>query len=202
MSRHRNIRALNYDDGKLKIILKTNKKLENNFSLFICFDSISLPKLPKTLLNVIELISEYDDFNAVVGSLDEQECISPTDANQYLFDRARGESSLNRFLSNNEDIQEGDEEDLEFDGKERRDSENFQLPELSDIEKARLMSCMEEIRNIIGDSCSDKRIVDAIMINEYDFSKALDMLLNNEITTPQQTKRPKVIEVEKGMFLS
>lgn len=132
--------------------------------------------------------------------MDEQECISPTDANQYLFDRARGESSLNRFLSNNEDIQEQDEDDLHFDGKERRDSENFITPELSDIERAKLMSCMEEIRNIIGDSYSDKRLVDAILLNEYDFSKALDMLLSND-TTSQQSKKPKVIEVEKGMLL-
>ena len=144
--------------------------------------------------------SEYDDFNAVVGSLDEQECISPTDANQYLFDRARGESSLNRFLSDNGDIQEQDEDDLEFDGKQRRDSENFQLPDVSDIERAKLMSCMEEIRNIIGDSYSDKRIIDAIQLNKYDFSKALDMLLN-DTKTIQQPKKPKIIEVEKGMLL-
>lgn len=131
--------------------------------------------------------------------MDEQECISPTDANQYLFDRARGESSLNRFLSNNEDIQEQDEDDLEFDGKQRRDSENFQFPEVNDIEKAKLMSCMEEVRNIIGDSYSDKRIIDAIMISDYDFSKALDMLLN-DISRTQPSRKPKVIEVEKGIY--
>lgn len=89
---------------------------------------------------------------------------------------------------------------MHFDGKERRDSENFITPELSDIERAKLMSCMEEIRNIIGDSYSDKRLVDAILLNEYDFSKALDMLLSND-TTSQQSKKPKVIEVEKGMLL-
>lgn len=89
---------------------------------------------------------------------DEPECISPTDANHYLFDRARGQSSLETFLSTNEDIQEQDEEEeLEFDGKTRRDSEIFHLPELNDFDKSRLLSCMEEIRNIIGDSHSDKR---------------------------------------------
>ena len=139
-----------------------------------------------------------DDFNNYVGSLDEQECISPTDANQYLFDRARGQSSLDTFLSANEDILEQDEDEPVFDGKERRDSENYQLPDLNDVDKARLLSCMEEIRNIIGDSCSDKRLVETIIQNSFDFTKALDMILTNDSFATPQSKKPKVTEVEKG----
>lgn len=186
MSRHRNIRSLNIDDGESRNTLKPTIKV--NFSIIV-------------LIFLQMVFIEYEDFNAVVGSLDEQECISPTDANQYLFDRARGQSSLNTFLENNDDIPEDDEEEEHFNIKNRRDSENYQLPELNDIEKAKLMSCMEEIRNIIGDSSSDKRLVDAIMINNYDFSKALDMLLNSEVNTSvpvQFSKKPKVNEVEKG----
>lgn len=148
---------------------------------------------------VFSFFLEFDDYN-VVGSLtDEPECISPTDANQWIFDRDRGQSSLDAFLSANEDIQEQEEDEMEFESKERRDSENFQLPELSDLDKARLLSCMEEIRNISGDSFSDKRLVDAIMVNNYDYIKALDMLLTNDTNTTQPNKKPKVTEVEKGM---
>lgn len=140
---------------------------------------------------------EYDDYNTAVGSLDEQECISPTDANQWMFDRNRGQASLDTFLAENENIQEQDEDIMEFDGKQRRDSENFQLPELDDIQKAKLLSCMEEIRNIVGESISDKRITEAIMAQDYDFTKALDMLLTTT-TTSQPSKKPRVTEVEKG----
>lgn len=144
--------------------------------------------------------SEYDDTYNVVGSLDEQECISPTDANQWIYDRARGQSSLDRYLSNNEDIQEQDEDEQEFGGKARRDSESFQLPELNDVDKAKLLSCMEEIRNIIGDSSSDKRLVEAIMQNDFDYTKALDMILTSDnTTTSQPSKKPKASGVEKGM---
>lgn len=90
---------------------------------------------------------------------------------------------------------------MDFDGKERRDSENFQFPDVSDVEKAKLMSCIEEIRNIVGESFTDQKISDAIMINEYDFDKALDMLLTNSTSRTQQSKKPKVNEVEKGMFM-
>lgn len=106
-------------------------------------------------------------------------------------------SGLDNFLSTNEDIQE--EEESEFDGRDRRDSENYKLPELNDVDKAKLMSCIEEIRNIVGESCSDKRIVDAVMKNDYDFTKALDMVLSTDTTTTTQlSKKPKVTEVEKG----
>lgn len=145
---------------------------------------------------LISFLKEYDDYNTVVGSLDEQECISPTDANQWIFDRNRGQASLDTFLAENENIQEQDEEEPEFDGKARRDSENFQLPELNDIDKAKLLSCMEEIRNIVGESISDKRITEAIMANDYDFTKALDMLLT--VGSTQPSKKPKITEVEKG----
>lgn len=143
--------------------------------------------------------AEYDDFNNVVGSLDEQECISPTDANQWIFDRNRGQASLDTFLAENEDIEEQDEGEPEFVGKERRDSENFQLPELNEIDKARLISCMDEIRNIVGESISDKRITKAVYDFNYDFTKALDMLLTTDTTaTAQPSKKPKIAEVEKG----
>jgi len=132
-----------------------------------------------------------------VGSLDEQECISPTDAKQWMFDRARGQSSLDVFLSNNADIEEEDEE--EFDRKDRRDSENYQLPELNDIDKAKLLSCMEEIRSIIGDTYSDKQLVEAIMTNSFDFQKALDMLLSSDVMQKPKTVVKPAEMVEKGM---
>jgi hypothetical protein len=63
---------------------------------------------------------------------------------------------------------------------------------------------MEEIRNIIGETYSDKRLVEAIMSNHFDFNKALDCLLNGDKNTKQhQTpQRPKTTDsVEKGNFL-
>lgn len=140
----------------------------------------------------IIFISEYEDYGGnIPRSFDESECISPTDSKQWIYDRNRArQSSLDPFL------EEADEDDEDPGGKERRDSDNFQLPELNDFNKARLLSCMEEIRNVSGDSYSDKRLVEVIMLNDYDFTSSLDMLLNS--TTTQPAKKPKVTEVEKG----
>lgn len=149
-------------------------------------------------LYFLSSISEFDDFDQVGSVNDEPDLVSPTDASQWMFDRARGQSSLNAFLSKNEDIQELDEDDGIFDSRERRDSEHFVLPELNDLDKGKLMSCMEEIRNIIGDSCSDKRIVKVIMANDFDFTKSLDVILNEpEKKMPAKPKPTGLIE--KGM---
>lgn len=85
--------------------------------------------------------------------------------------------------------------------KDRRDSESFQIPELSDVDKAKLMSCMEEIRNITGDTYSDKKLYDTIIANDFDIHKALDQILNDTNPTTQPTsKKPKVNEVQKGWY--
>lgn len=141
-----------------------------------------------------------DDLYDPVGSLsDEPECISPTDAKQWIFDRARGQASLDTFLAENADIQEEDDEMAALDSnKDRRDSESFQIPELSELDKAKLMSCMEEIRNITGDTYSDKKLYEAIIANDYDIHKALDQILNDNSTAQQASKKPKVNEVQKG----
>ena len=75
------------------------------------------------------------------------------------------------------------------------------------MDKAKLLSCMEEIRNIIGESVSDGRIVEAIMNNNYDYTKALDMILtteNSNISQPKLVKNSRDIKsqtvIEKGIF--
>lgn len=64
---------------------------------------------------------EYDGYDDVYGhSVDDSECISPTDANQWIYDRTRGRQSMSEFLANNDDIEEEDEQEQ---AKERHDSE-------------------------------------------------------------------------------
>lgn len=172
---------------------------------------------------------EYDDDYDVYGRSAEDECISPTgksfdstlfttrklkfqcfpDASQWIYDRARGQSSLTEFQANHTDIQEEDEtgmEDEEISRHERRDSENYQLPELDEETKAKLLSCMDAIRGIIGDATvSDRILVDTITRFDYDCDKALDDILNNPATaspgTPKRgtTKRQSDdTTIEKG----
>lgn len=75
------------------------------------------------------------------------------------------------------------------------------------MDKGKLLSCMEEIRNIIGESVSDRRIVEAIMDNNYDYTKALNMILtreNSNISEPKLVKNSRDFKseavIEKGIY--
>ena len=155
------------------------------------------------------LCSEYDGYDDVYGhSVDDMDaCISPTDAQQWIYDRAKGQQSVSSFIANNRDIEEEDEDEEEADrlhSKTRRDSEvrwesarklgllrligngflfqNFQMPILNEEDQACLLSCMDEIRNVVGESVSERQLVETIMKFKFDCAKSLDAILNNNVT--------------------
>lgn len=159
--------------------------------------------------------------------MDEESCISPTDAQQWIYDRNRGQQSVSSFLANNRDIAEEDEEAEavadELHKKLRRDSEvsssrgnssvelimicpcfeqNFVMPDLTDEDQARLESCMDEIRNVVGEMVSQRQLVETIMDQNYDCNKALDTILNQS----KPVMRPTVVlpprePMETGEYL-
>lgn len=156
---------------------------------------------------------EYDDDDDYqYGHSVEDDCISPTDAQQWMYDRAKGQQSMSAFLANNRDIEEEDDDGLEADRSDtiggahkRRDSECYQLPELNDEDRVRLNSCMDEIRNIVGESVTDRQLVEAIMKHGYNFDLALDDVLNSTKTPPTASVTSPVVgkplqtTIEKGI---
>lgn len=76
---------------------------------------------------------EYDEYDEVYGhSVDDDSCISPTDAQQWMYDRNRGQQSIASFITNNHDIKEETDEEAEtvadeFHSKLRRDSDVIHL---------------------------------------------------------------------------
>lgn len=134
------------------------------------------------IIRTMDYNDEYDGYDDIYGHSVDDECISPTDAQQWLFDRARGHQSMSAFMRDNKDIAE-EEEDEDADKsyeKSRRDSDNFQMPTLSDMEKAQLTSCIDEVRSVVGDIVSEKRIVETSIKFDYDINKILDDILNDE----------------------
>lgn len=185
-----------------------NKEKNRRNDINILFLSRVIKKQADLELNAFSLssISEYDGYDDVYGhSVDDDNCISPSDASQWIYDRAKGQQSMSAFMANNENIEEEDEDEGCENGessynKKRRDSENFQMPVLDDLTQAKLMSCMEEIRNVVGDTTSDRQIVETVMKYDYDVAKALDSILNapSNSVREKRTPRPAKDQLEKG----
>ncbi len=68
-------------------------------------------------------IPEYDDDYEYGQSVDDDAPISPTDAQQWLYDRERGQQSMSEFIAKNRDIEEEDEEQCDPHDLHRRNSE-------------------------------------------------------------------------------
>lgn len=62
--------------------------------------------------------------------------------------------------------------------------QNFQMPILNDEDQACLTSCMDEIRDVVGESVSERQLVDTIMKFKFDCAKSLDAILNHTTTPP------------------
>lgn len=139
---------------------------------------------------------EYDDEDVYGHSVDDDYSISPTDAQQWLFDRARGQHSISSFLANNADIVEEDDEEAENQkyAKSRRDSENFQMPKLAEVEQAKLVSCLEEVRNVVGNEVvSDRVIVETSIKFDFDIAKVLDEILNECSSSKKEVTKHKTV---------
>lgn len=63
----------------------------------------------------------------------------------------------------------------------------LQSRNLSELDEARLRSCLDEIRNVIGDSMSEASLADIILANDFDVAKSLDAALSN---AADETQKP------------
>ncbi|CAH1775396.1 unnamed protein product [Owenia fusiformis] len=136
---------------------------------------------------------EYDGYDDVYGhSFDDSEiCASPATASQFMFNRDGGTHALSSFMHKESSIPEELQEDLsDEETQPLNDSRNYQRPKLSDIDEARLNSCLEEIRNVLGDSTPEHVLIEAILQHQFNFEKALDHLLLQK-EAPKEQRPPR-----------
>lgn len=115
---------------------------------------------------------DYDGYDDIYGhSVDDDYCISPSNR-QYLYNR---ESSARNSES---DIKEEDELEAQ----------------LSDLERAQLESCMEQIKTTIGAlSLNRNHLVKIIVSQNYNIEKSINAILEESSSMKTEIR-------EKGDF--
>lgn len=139
---------------------------------------------------------EYDGYDDVYGhSVEDDSYISPSDTAQFMYDRGRAQV-MSSYFDQHKDIEEEDENtDVAMSSPgQRRDSEDHKNLELSEMDEAKLMSCLDEIRNVLGDSVPEQRIIKTIIEHNFSISESLDALLNSEKEKEIPTSIKKVVE--------
>ncbi|CAG9782780.1 unnamed protein product [Diatraea saccharalis] len=152
--------------------------------------------------------SDDFDYDDVYGhSVEDDSCLSPSDTAQFIYDRSRNQQAIAHFLESHNNIQEEIEDevdDISHPPLERRESLDLRNLKLSENDEARLMSCLDELRNVLGDSISDTVLIDTVLSNNFDFNKALDELLNkkdneNEKLKNDSLKQPSIVHVNPNI---
>ncbi|GAB6029029.1 HBS1-like protein [Chamberlinius hualienensis] len=154
MSRHRNIRRMNYDD-------------------------------------------EDDDYDDLYGrSVEDDFCVSPSVA-EFMYDRNAQQNPIAAFIrQDNIPEEETSWDDTEIDTSLNDQMRRYstELPKLGDMDEARLRSCLEEIRNIVGDTIPEKTLIEAVINHSFDMEKALNAILTS---APLETPKPQRERKEK-----
>ncbi|XP_028675959.1 HBS1-like protein isoform X2 [Erpetoichthys calabaricus] len=110
---------------------------------------------------------DFEDDDVYGQSVEDDYCISPATAAEFIYSRRDKPSSFTEPLE--EEEFEEEESSLEFVSQNR--------DKLSGLDQARLYSCLDNMREVLGDSIPDPVLVNAALQSNFDPQKALDVVL-------------------------
>eukprot|EP00062_Callorhinchus_milii_P008527 gi/632951301/ref/XP_007891213.1/ PREDICTED: HBS1-like protein isoform X2 [Callorhinchus milii] len=110
---------------------------------------------------------DLEDDDVYGHSVDDDYCISPATAAQFIY--KRDDYNVRAFIE--EPLEEGEEEE---------EPSHNNHPTLPGVDQARLHSCLDRMREVLGESVSEQVMVDAVLSSQFDTQQALDLLLSQE----------------------
>ncbi|CAL1544334.1 unnamed protein product [Lymnaea stagnalis] len=135
----------------------------------------------------------YDDEDEYSRSVEDNYCISPSTAAQFTWNREKN-VDFAAYMGEEEVINE-EEEDIEVDcaiprNDSLNDSSNIASLKLTELDQARLISCLEEARNILGDSLPESVMSSIIIQNGYNLESSINQLLT-QLDAPKPQREPR-----------
>ncbi|XP_004628625.1 HBS1-like protein isoform X1 [Octodon degus] len=125
---------------------------------------------------------EDDDFYG--QSVEDDYCISPSTAAQFIYSQ-RDKPSVD------EPVEESYYDDL-------KDSSNsLSHQQLSGLDQARLYSCLDHMREVLGDAVADDILVEAVLKSKFDVQKALSFVLEQDNVPNLKDKSGRVMSTRK-----
>ncbi|XP_053448730.1 HBS1-like protein isoform X2 [Nycticebus coucang] len=132
---------------------------------------------------------DFEDDDLYGQSVEDDYCISPSTAAQFIYSR-RDKPSV-------EPVEEYDYEDL------KESANSLSNHQLSGIDQARLYSCLDHMREVLGDAVPDEILIEAVLKNKFDVQKALSMVLEQDNVQNLKDKSEEALStgrIEKDKF--
>ncbi|XP_032130612.1 HBS1-like protein isoform X2 [Sapajus apella] len=134
---------------------------------------------------------DFEDDDLYGQSVEDDYCISPSTAAQFIYSR-RDKPSF-------EPVEEYDYEDL------KESSNSVSNHQLSGFDQARLYSCLDHMREVLGDAVPDDILIEAVLKNKFDVQKALSGVLEQDSVQNLEDKNEGTVstgKIAKGVLFS
>ncbi|XP_010624840.1 HBS1-like protein isoform X2 [Fukomys damarensis] len=127
---------------------------------------------------------DFEDDDLYGQSVEDDYCISPSTAAQFIYSQRDKPSVV-------EPVEECCYDDL-------KDSSNsLSHQQLSGFDQARLYSCLDHMREVLGDAVPDEVLIEAVLRSKFDVQKALSFVLEQDNVQNLKDKRGRVMSTGK-----
>ncbi|XP_010624841.1 HBS1-like protein isoform X3 [Fukomys damarensis] len=135
---------------------------------------------------------DFEDDDLYGQSVEDDYCISPSTAAQFIYSQRDKPSVV-------EPVEECCYDDL-------KDSSNsLSHQQLSGFDQARLYSCLDHMREVLGDAVPDEVLIEAVLRSKFDVQKALSFVLEQDNVQNLKDKRGRVMstgKIPRGVLFS
>ncbi|KAM4772712.1 HBS1-like protein isoform 2-T2 [Rhinophrynus dorsalis] len=112
---------------------------------------------------------DFDDDDLYGQSVEDDYCISPATAAQFIYSKRDRQTSFTEPLE-----EEYEEEEVEM------NKTNPAHTSLSSVDQALLYSCLDHMREVLGESVVEQVMIDAALQCKFDVAKALDIVFKQD----------------------
>ncbi|KAM7172744.1 HBS1-like protein isoform 1-T1 [Macrochelys suwanniensis] len=130
---------------------------------------------------------DFEDDDLYGQSVEDDCCISPSTAAQFIYSRRDKPSAFAERLEG-----EYGYEDAEEPAKNITSND-----QLTGVDQARLYSCLDQMREVLGEAVPEQVMVEAVLNSKFDVQKALDLVLAQENKQNVKTKNEEAVTAGK-----
>ncbi|XP_064505506.1 HBS1-like protein isoform X1 [Pseudopipra pipra] len=131
---------------------------------------------------------DFEDDDVYGQSVEDDYCISPSTAAQFIYSRRDKPATFAEPL----------EEEYGYEGTDDTADYFTSGHQLTEVDRARLNSCLDQMREILAESIPEQAMVQALLDSKFDVQKALDLVLSQGSKQNVKTKNKDAVNLAKN----